>query len=69
LNNRAVCNYNLTKPVLKNKSQIENKTMENAATTFYEAQLTGEFSWEDLDPTGIANVVKAFNKPLCKDIH
>ena len=42
---------------------------ENAATTFYEAQLTGEFSWEDLDPTGIANVVKAFNKPLCKDIH
>lgn len=42
---------------------------ENAASTFYEAQLTGEFSWEDLDPTGIANVVKAFNKPLCKDIH
>jgi predicted hydrocarbon binding protein len=40
---------------------------ENAASTVYEAQLTGEFSWEDLDPTGVANVVKAFNKPLCKD--
>lgn len=40
---------------------------ENAASTVYEAQLTGEFSWEDLDPTGVANVVKAFNKPLCRD--
>ncbi len=60
------------------KSQLQRKAKEigknlaedaaeNAATTFYEAQLTGEFSWEDLDPTGIANVVKAFNKPLCKD--
>ncbi|RRB07308.1 hypothetical protein [Larkinella rosea] len=47
--------------------ELAESTVENAANTFYEAQLTGEFSWEDLDPTGVANVVKAFNKPLCKD--
>lgn len=23
------------------------------------------FEWESLDPTGIASVVKAFNKPIC----
>ncbi len=47
---------------------LAESTLENAASMFYDAQLTGEFSWEDLDPTGIANVVKAFNKPLCKDV-
>lgn len=47
--------------------ELLESAAENAASTFYEAQLTGEFSWEDLDPTGVANVVKAFNKPLCKD--
>jgi len=40
---------------------------ENAATVFFDAQLTGEFSWADLDPTGITNVVAAFYKPLCED--
>ena len=47
--------------------ELLESAAENAASTFYEAQLTGEFSWEDLDPTGVANVVKAFNKPLCKN--
>jgi hypothetical protein len=47
--------------------ELLESAAENAASTFYEAQLTGEFSWEDLDPTGVANVVKAFNKPLCRD--
>ena len=46
---------------------LAEATLENAASTFYEAQLTGAFSWTDLDPTGIANVVKAYDKPLCKD--
>ncbi len=49
--------------------ELAESTAENAANTFYEAQLTGEFSWTDLDPTGIANVVNAFHKPLCKDFN
>jgi hypothetical protein len=60
------------KQTLKRKAKEMGKELaenaaENAASTFFDAQTTGEFSWEDLDPTGIANVVKAFNQPLCKD--
>jgi Beta/Gamma crystallin len=60
------------KQTLKRKAKEMGKELaenaaENAASTFFDAQATGEFSWEDLDPTGIANVVKAFNQPLCKD--
>jgi hypothetical protein len=60
------------KQTLKRKSKEMGKELlesaaENAASVFFDAQATGEFSWEDLDPTGIANVVKAFNQPLCKD--
>ncbi len=47
--------------------ELAEGALENAASTFFDAQATGEFSWEDLDPTGVANVVKAFNQPLCKD--
>ena len=47
--------------------ELAEETLENAATTFFEAQLTGEFRWTDLDPTGIANVIAAFYKPLCVD--
>jgi hypothetical protein len=60
------------KQTLKRKSkeigkELAENAAENAASTFFDAQSTGEFSWEDLDPTGVANVVKAFNQPLCKD--
>jgi hypothetical protein len=60
------------KQTLKRKAKEMGKELaenaaENAASTFFDAQATGEFSWEDLDPTGVANVVKAFNQPLCKD--
>jgi hypothetical protein len=47
--------------------ELAEGAAENAASTFFDAQATGEFSWEDLDPTGVANIVKAFNQPLCKD--
>lgn len=49
--------------------ELAETTAENAALTCYDAQLTGEFDWASLDPTGIANIVNAFNKPLCKDFH
>lgn len=60
------------KQQLKNKAREMGKELaescaENAALMCYDAQLTGEFAWESLDPTGIANIVKAFNKPLCTD--
>ncbi len=46
---------------------LSEEALQNATETFYEAQRTGELHWGDLDPTGIANVVLAFNKPLCKN--
>ncbi len=60
------------KQTLKDRAKALGKDMaesvlENAALTCYDAQFTGEFAWESLDPTGIANIVKAFNKPLCKN--
>jgi len=60
------------KQQLKNRAREMGKELaescaENAALMCYDAQLTGEFAWESLDPTGIANIVKAFNKPLCTD--
>ncbi len=39
--------------------------LESAATTVLEAQATGKFDFYSLDPTGIASVVEAYNKPIC----
>lgn len=45
--------------------------LEMVSATLVTAYEKGEFDfetlfqWEDLDPTGIASVVKAFNKPIC----
>jgi len=62
------------KQQLKNKAremgkELAESTVENAALMCYDAQLTGDFDWTSLDPTGIANIVSAFNKPLCKDFY
>ena len=48
--------------------EMGETVLENTALTCIDAQLTGEFDWYSLDPTGIANIVKAFNHPLCKDV-
>ena len=48
--------------------RLAENTVENAAHTMYMAQQTGEFNFYDLDPTGIANVVHAYNKPLCANV-
>lgn len=58
---------------IKNKAAamgevIDEKMVENAVDIFYDAQQTGKFNWKkamEMDPTGIVNVVKAFDKPLC----
>lgn len=48
--------------------KVKDEMVDHFSQTAYEAQLTGDFDWEDLDPTGIANIVKAYNKPLCADV-
>jgi hypothetical protein len=63
----------VVKASLKSSAKAIGKEMgetvlENTALTCVDAQLTGEFDWYSLDPTGIANIVKAFNHPLCKDV-
>jgi hypothetical protein len=65
---KAAIKAAIKKAALEMGQEIAENMLENAAQTAFEAQLTGEFSWEDLDPTGVANVVKAYNKPLCKNV-
>lgn len=64
---KTISKATIKKELKKIGKNLAEDTLENASATFYEAQLTGQFSWTDLDPTGIANVVKAYDKPLCKD--
>ena len=64
---KTISKATIKKELKKIGKNLAENTLENASATFYEAQLTGQFSWTDLDPTGIANVVKAYDKPLCKD--
>lgn len=45
--------------------ELSESVLDNAAETMYEASQTGAFDFADLDPTGIASVVNAYNKPLC----
>ena len=44
---------------------LTESALESAAETVVEAQATGQFDWYSLDPTGIASVVEAYNKPMC----
>jgi hypothetical protein len=46
--------------------ELSQQALETASSTFASAELTGSFSWYDLDPTGVASVVEAYNKPICK---
>jgi hypothetical protein len=46
--------------------ELGEASLETASSTFASAELTGSFSWYDLDPTGVAGVVEVYNKPICK---
>jgi len=48
--------------------ELSESVLDNAAETMYEASQTGAFDFADLDPTGIASVVNAYNKPLCATV-
>lgn len=39
--------------------------LESTADALVDASISGEFPWASLDPTGIADVVMAFNQPIC----
>jgi hypothetical protein len=45
--------------------ELSESALDNAAETMYEASQTGQFDFAALDPTGVASVVMAYNKPIC----
>ena len=49
----------------KEGREMTEEALNMAATALEHAKENGEFDWTQLDPTGIAEVVKAFNKPIC----
>jgi len=44
---------------------MSEKALDMASTALEIAKENGEFDWESLDPTGILEVINAFNKPIC----
>ena len=46
------------------KDQADS-VLESTAETVATGAVTGNFDWASLDPTGVAEVVMAFNQPLC----
>jgi len=51
--------------VCKEGKSVTEEALENASAALEIAKEQGEFDWTMLDPTGIAEVINAFNKPLC----
>jgi hypothetical protein len=49
----------------KEGREMSEDALDLAAQGLENAREEGEFDWTMLDPTGIAEVVKAFNKPIC----
>ncbi len=45
--------------------ELAEAALESAATTMAEANLTGKFDPNGLDPIGIAAIVEAYNHPVC----
>lgn len=45
--------------------EMSDQALEYAAQALERAKEEGEFDWTTLDPTGVAEVVKAFYKPIC----
>lgn len=46
--------------------QMAEDALNSAANALVSLKEGGQLDWKDLDPTGIANVVDAFAKPLCR---
>lgn len=46
--------------------QMAEDTLNSAANALVSLKEEGVLDWKDLDPTGVANVVDAFAKPLCQ---
>jgi hypothetical protein len=55
----------LRKKAREDGREMSEETLNKAAAALQDAKEKGEFDWTQLDPTGIAEVVKAFDKPLC----
>lgn len=52
--------------------QIDDKVIESAVNAAIEgadkSNPAADFPWESLDPTGVAEIVKAYNHPVCTDV-
>jgi hypothetical protein len=44
---------------------LTDSAVSSAAGTFASASVSGDFDFYSLDPTGVASVVEAYNKPIC----
>ncbi len=52
-------------------SQISDAEIETVVNLAIEGSDSGgiDFPWTSLDPTGVADIVRSFNLPLCSDVH
>lgn len=62
---KATIKATLTSATKAVGKELSNAALESAAKTMAEANLTGKFNPSNLDPTGIAAIVDAYNYPVC----
>ena len=62
---KAAIEASLKAQAAKMGKTLTESAASSAAGTMASASMTGQFDYYSLDPTGVAQVVEAYNKPIC----